>query len=90
MNQIELIQNCIDYIEENLKTEITAAELADRAGFSIFHFYRLFQAETGMPVMQYILKRRLLNAIYEIAQGRKKIDVAQEYGFDTYAFRKRN
>lgn len=85
MKQIEVIQDSIDYIEENLKTEITAAELADRAGFSLFHFYRLFQAETGMPVMQYILRRRLLNAIYEMAQDRKKIDVAQEYGFDTYA-----
>ena len=85
MNQIEMIQSCIDYIEKNLKAEITAAELAERVGFSVFHFYRLFQAETGMPVMQYILKRRLLNAIYEMAQGRKKIDVAQEYGFDTYA-----
>lgn len=85
MNQIEMIQSSIDYIEENLKTEITASELADQAGFSVFHFYRLFQAETGMPIMQYILHRRLLNGIYEIAQGRKKINVAQEYGFDTYA-----
>lgn len=85
MNQIEMIQSSIDYIEENLKTEITASELAQQAGFSVFHFYRLFQAETGMPIMQYILHRRLLNGIYEIAQGRKKIDVVQEYGFDTYA-----
>ena len=84
MNQIEVIQSSIDYIEENLKAEITASELAERAGFSMFHFYRLFQAEMGMPIMQYILHRRLLNGIYEIAQGRKKIDVAQEYGFDTY------
>ena len=85
MRQIDVIQNSIDYIEENLKTEIVAAELAERAGFSLFHFYRIFQAETGMPVMQFVLQRRLLNAIYEMAQGRKKIDVAQEYGFDTYA-----
>jgi len=85
MRQIERIQDSIDYIEENLKTEITATELAEHAGFSLFHFYRLFQAETGMPVMQYVLRRRLLNAIYEMAQGRKKIDVAQEYAFDTYA-----
>ena len=85
MNQIEMIQSSIDYIEENLKAEITASEIAEHAGFSMFHFYRLFQAEMGMPIMQYILQRRLLNGIYEIAQGRKKIDVAQEYGFDTYA-----
>ena len=73
MRQIEVIQDSIDYIEENLNTEITAAELADHAGFSLFHFYRLFHVETGMPVRQYILQRRLLNAIYEMAQGRKKL-----------------
>ena len=64
---------------------MTAAELAEQAGYSVFHFYRIFQSEVGMPVMQYILKRKLLNAIYEIGTGRKKIDVALEYGFETYA-----
>lgn len=81
----ESIQDTIDYIEANLRAEMTAAELAELAGYSVFHFYRIFQSEVGMPVMQYILKRKLLNAIYEIGTGRKKIDAALEYGFETYA-----
>ena len=81
----ESIQNTIDYMEANLRAEMTAAELAKQAGYSLFHFYRIFQSEVGMPVMQYILRRKLLNAIYEIGSGRKKIDVALEYGFETYA-----
>lgn len=79
------IQSTIDYIDENLKTELTATELADAAGYSVFHFYRVFQSIVGMPIMQYILRRRLLYSIYEIGSGRKKTDVALEYGFDTYA-----
>ncbi len=82
---VKLMQESLDYIEENLKCEITAQELSDRAGFSLFHYYRLFQTALGMPVMQYILRRRLLNAIYEISQGEKMIDVALAYGFATYA-----
>lgn len=35
--------------------------------------------------MQYILRRRLIHAIYEICSGRKRINVILEYGFDTYA-----
>ena len=81
----ESIQNTIDYVEANLRAEMTAAELAEQAGYSVFHFYRIFQSEVGMPVMQYILKRKLLNAIYEIGTGKKKIDAALEYGFETYA-----
>ena len=81
----ESIQNTVDYVEANLRAEMTAAELAEQAGYSVFHFYRIFQSEVGMPVMQYILKRKLLNAIYEIGTGKKKIDAALEYGFETYA-----
>ena len=85
MDNRRIIQESIDYIEANLKTDLTAQELADNAGFSQFHYYRLFQLATGMPVMQYIVRRKLLNALYEIGQGKKIIDAALEYGFDTHA-----
>lgn len=85
MDHRKSIQNSLDFIEENLKAQITAAELSERAGYSLFHYYRLFQPAVGMPVMQYILRRRLLHAIYEIHGGRKRIDVILEYGFETYA-----
>ena len=80
-----IIQQSLDYIEENLQTEITAAELAEQAGFSLFHYYRLFQQATGLPVMQYILRRRLLHGVYAMKQGSTRIDAALLYGFDTYA-----
>ena len=38
-----------------------------------------------MPVMQYILRRRLLHGVYAMKQGSTKIDAALAYGFDTYA-----
>jgi len=85
MDNRTMIQRSLDYIEENLRSEITAAELAEAAGFSLFHFYRLFQQATGLPVMQYILRRRLLHGIYAISKGSSKINGALTYGFDTYA-----
>lgn len=54
MDSQEIIQNSLDYIEENLKAEITSKDLADLSGFSMFYYYRLFQSVVGMPVMQYI------------------------------------
>lgn len=82
---LTIIQKSIDYIEDNLKTDITAKELSEMAGFSMFHYYRLFQSAVGMPVMQYITRRRLLNALYDIHCGEKMIEVALEYGFETQA-----
>ena len=81
----DCIQKTLDKIEANLKDEIDAEMLSQEAGYSLFHFYRIFQDAVGFPVMQYILRRKLLNAIYEIGTGRRKGDVAFEYGFDTYS-----
>lgn len=85
MESLDRIQRSIDYIEENLKSEISAQELAEQANFSVFHYYRLFQMAVGMPVMQYITRRKLHHAMYEIGCGRKIMEVALDYGFDTYA-----
>ena len=85
MDHRKCMQDSLDYIEDHLKAHVDSTELADRAGYSLFHYYRLFQLAVGMPVMQYILRRRLIHAIYEIRCGRKRIDVILEYGFDTYS-----
>ena len=84
MDNRAIIQQSLDYIEENLQTEITAAELADMAGFSLFHYYWLFQQATGLPVMQYIQRRRLLHGVYAMKNGLSKTDAALAFGFDTY------
>ena len=85
MDNRTVIQQSLDYIEENLRTEITAAELAEMAHISLFHYYRLFQQATGLPVMQYILRRRLIHGVYAMKQGSTKTDAALMFGFDTYA-----
>jgi Ser/Thr protein kinase RdoA (MazF antagonist)/AraC-like DNA-binding protein len=85
MDNRAMIQRSLDYIEENLQAQITAAELAEAAHISLFHYYRLFQQATGLPVMQYILRRRLLHGVYAMKQGSTKIDAALRFGFDTYA-----
>lgn len=82
---LSIIQKSIDYIEDNLKTDLTAKELSEMAGFSMFHYYRLFQNAVGLSVMQYITRRRLINALYEMHCGEKMIIVALEYGFETQA-----
>ena len=85
MEQIERIQRTLDYIEENLRTELCLRELADLAGYSQYHYGRLFREATGMSVGHYILRRRLLHAGYDLARGGSGIETALDYGFGTYA-----
>lgn len=82
---IRLIQSTLDYLEQNLKSELNIEELSQMAGYSYFHYCQLFQKAVGLPVKQYVVCRRLKHAIYEISQGVKKQEAASEYGFDTYA-----
>jgi len=63
----EIINSSLDYIEQNLKTDITAEELASMANYSTFHYYRLFSSVMDSSVSSYILKRRLDHALSEIA-----------------------
>ena len=85
MENIDIIQKSIDYIEENLKNELNAEVLAKRAAFSVFYYYRVFQSMTGLPVMQYIQKRKLLHAIYEMEMGSPMFIVEADYGYETHS-----
>ena len=82
---MEHLQRSLDYIEENLKGELTAEELAEKAGYSPSHYSRLFREATGMSVGHYILRRRLLHAGWDMSRGGSFIETALRWGFDTYA-----
>ncbi len=85
MQNADIIRAGIVYIEQNLKTDITPKELAQMAGYSVWHYQRLFAQVIGLPLAAYINRRRLDNALAEISANRKAIDAAMEYGFDSYA-----
>lgn len=81
----KVISESIAYMEAHLKAEISPAELAERAGYSLWHFTRLFAGATGQSPAQYMLRRRLDHALAEIAAGQHAIDVVLAYGFETYS-----
>ena len=84
MQNADIIRTGIAYIEQNLKTDITPEELAHMAGYSVWHYQRLFAQVVGVPLAAYVNRRRLDRALEEISSKRKAIDVAMDYGFDTY------
>lgn len=79
----EGIQAAIDYIEENLTGEIDVHDVAARAYLSAFHFQRMFSAICGLPLGEYIRRRRLTQAAQELLCGSKVIDAAMKYGYDS-------
>lgn len=81
----DIIQQSLDTIEAHLRSDITAGDLAAAAGFSLSHFYHVFEAVMGISVGRYISYRRLLHAAWDIHHGKDATAAALEYGFDTHA-----
>lgn len=85
MNTREIIQNTLDYIENNLKAELSVDELCSMAGYSYVHYCRIFKHFVGLTPAEYINRRKLLYAVYDMYNGSAKINTALDYGFKTYA-----
>ncbi|SFB02506.1 helix-turn-helix transcriptional regulator [Clostridium frigidicarnis] len=79
------LQKSINYIESNLKNNIELEQISKVAGYSLPHFYRVFSAIVGCPVKEYVRKRRLSNAMFDIVTSKKSItEIAFEYGFESH------
>ena len=85
MEHEAMIQSVLDDIDARIMEDIQADELARAANYSIYHFRRVFIERTGTPVMNYVTRRKLEYALYELSQGRRILDVAMDYGFETHA-----
>ena len=79
------MQRIIDLIEQTLDADVTPGELADHAGYSLWHFLHLFRQETGMPLNRWRTKRRLAHAIWHVSMGMRLTDAALRWGFGTHS-----
>lgn len=73
------------YIDARLKEEITLAEWGRVFGYSPWYLYKIFRRCAGVPIMEYIRKKRLLAAAQEFLYGDSLTDIAMAYGYDTQA-----
>ncbi len=84
MNYSKAIEQAVEYIEDNIKINLTPELIASRCGYSVFHFCRVFAIEKDITLMEYVKKRKLALAAIDMFNGKRIIDIAMEYGFDTH------
>jgi AraC family transcriptional regulator len=79
---LERLNQAMEHIENRLDRRVEAAELARIAVTSEYHFRRLFSVLAGMPLSEYIRRRRLTVAGAEVLAGeRTLLEVAVRYGY---------
>lgn len=80
---IRRIHRVQDYIESHLDRSMSLEELAKAAGFSKYHFSRIFQGILHESLAHYVNRIRMENAAFLLAHRKDKnmTEIAYELGF---------
>ncbi|MGC2998052.1 AraC family transcriptional regulator [Streptomyces sp. G35A] len=79
---LERLNQVMERVESRLDQSIDVAELARIAVTSEYHLRRMFSALAGMPLSEYIRRRRLTVAGAEVLDGREPLlRIAVRYGY---------
>jgi len=86
MDWLKGMNRVIAHIEENLTQPIQYESLARMVGCSIYEFSRIFSFMAGISVSEYIRRRRLSQAAFDMQSGSEKvIDIALKYCYESPA-----
>lgn len=74
----------VKYIEDNLDKELSCDEAARIACCSSYYFQRIFSYVSGVPLSEYIRRRKMTQAAFELQRTDSRvIDVALKYGYSS-------
>ncbi len=75
------------YLHAHMKEKITLADLAEGTFFSVAHCEGVFRRETGISIVEYLLKERVRRAKRLLTEGALPLtDIAEEVGFPDYNY----
>lgn len=83
MNPLRSMNAALDFIESRLTEPIDLQAAARIAGCSEYHLRRMFAFLAGMPLSEYLRRRRLTLAAQDLVSGAKVIDVAVKYQYES-------
>ncbi|MFE3546623.1 GyrI-like domain-containing protein [Nocardia sp. NPDC059177] len=85
---ISALNRLVDIVEERLTEELTVTEVARELGTTEYHLRRMFSALAGMPLSEYVRRRRMTVAAADVVRGADDLlSIAVRYGYgSTEAF----
>lgn len=81
----ELFQSSINYINANIKKNITAADVSAELGVSESYVYRLFKNILGISIQTYIQHQKMRLALSLLRKGHSAQNVSEMLGYEYYA-----
>ncbi|MFK4789518.1 GyrI-like domain-containing protein [Microbacterium sp. ZW T5_56] len=78
---IEILNRIVDEIESHLGADIDIDALAARSGTTGYHARRMFSSLAGMPVSEYVRRRRMTVAAADVVGDDDLLSIAVRYGY---------
>lgn len=84
---VSRVNKVVDLIQHRLDADLSLEALAEEAGFSAFHFHRIFAGVVGEPLHAFVKRARLERAAIELERrpDRSITDIALDFGFSSSA-----
>src|SRR5690606_13108752 len=84
---IEMLNHLVDAVEERISDEIDIEALAATMGTTGYHARRMFSSLAGVPVSEYVRRRRMTVAAADVVGDEDFLTIAVRYGYgSTEAF----
>jgi AraC family transcriptional regulator len=79
---ITVLNRLVDLVEQHLTEELDIARWASSLGTTEYHLRRMFSSLAGMPVSEYVRRRRMTVAAADLIAGQEDLlSVAVRYGY---------
>lgn len=75
------LNRLIELVETEMSGELDVASLATSLGTTEYHLRRMFSSLTGMPLSEYVRRRRMTVAAADVTGGDSLLDIATRYGY---------
>lgn len=84
MEWLSCLNEAVNYMEEHLEDEIDLDRVAQIACCSAFHFQRMFSYIADVPFSEYIRRRKMTKAAFDLQNSSERIiDIALKYGYES-------
>ncbi len=84
MENKNLIDKAIDYIQQNPKDNLSLQSIASSAGFSLTYFDSIFKARTGYSPIEYSRVYKLTRCALELRKTQKTVlEIALDFGYES-------
>ncbi len=80
---IDVLNRLVEEVEERLGDGPDLARIARAAGTTEYHLRRMFSSLAGMPVSEYVRRRRMTVAAADVLAGDDLLTVAVRYGYSS-------